>query len=221
MFELPKLPYTYDALEPIIDKETMILHHSKHHQTYLDKFKEQLRSVEHKTISIGKLLKQLNNNPKENKILINNGGGYYNHTFFWYCMSPESSETDINNELREMIDRDFGSLQDMKKQFNQDALKIFGSGWQWLCYNPENKKLVLKSSVNQFNPGFTSNEIPILACDVWEHAYYLKYNNRRGEYLDSWWNVVDYKNLSMFYELFAKQGKIVDFVSNGTILVEE
>ncbi len=188
-FELPKLEYAYDALEPYIDAKTMEIHHSKHHQAYLDKFNSVLETnpqlkfdlAEDILINIDKL----EVNDEDRKVLKNHGGGFVNHAFFWKCMGPEK-QTD--NALVAEINKGFTSVEDFKTSFAKAAMGRFGSGWAWLVRD-ENKELKIYSLPNQDSP-LTLGHEPIFCLDVWEHAYYLKYQNRRAEYIENWWNVL-------------------------------
>jgi len=188
---LPELPYSYDALEPYIDAETMKLHHDKHHAAYvknlndaLDKFPE----LSSKTAE--ELILDLNSIPEEIRIAIrNNGGGHVNHSMFWQIMGP-SKEREPSGQLLEEIKKYFGSLADFKNKFEETGLKRFGSGWVWLVKD-KNGKLDIISTANQDNP-ISEGLSPIIGNDVWEHAYYLKYKNMRADYLKEWWNVVNW-----------------------------
>ena len=188
-FELPKLDYAYDALEPYIDAKTMEFHHSKHHKAYLDKFNEFLERNPHlKFDAAEELLMNLNNlslNEQDKKILQNHGGGYVNHAFFWKMMGPEK---EVNTELVAEITSQFGTMEDFKTKFGQAATGQFGSGWAWLVRDAE-KKMHVYSLPNQDSPLSLGHE-PVLALDVWEHAYYLKYQNKRVDYIENWWNVL-------------------------------
>lgn len=192
MFSLPDLPYDYDALEPFIDARTMELHHSKHHQTYVDKLNAAIKDSEHADKSIEDLMQSLDDLPEDIRSLVrNNGGGHYNHSFFWRIMSQDGGGQPAG-ELADMIVRDFGDFEGFKEQFAAAATGRFGSGWAWLI--EKNGKLEIYSTPNQDSPIMTGTR-PLLGLDVWEHAYYLKYQNRRPEYIDAWWNVVDWKRV--------------------------
>lgn len=188
-FELPKLEYAYDALEPYIDAKTMEIHHTKHHQAYLDKFNAVLeKNPRLKFDSAEELLMNLNSlevSDDDKKILRNHGGGFVNHDFFWKLMGPEK---EIDNNLIEEIKKEFGSIEDFKTSFNKTAVSHFGSGWVWLVRD-EHKELKIYSLPNQDSP-LTLGHQPVLGNDVWEHAYYLKYQNKRAEYVENWWNVL-------------------------------
>lgn len=190
MFQLPDLPYAYDALEPYIDARTMELHHGKHHQTYVDKLNAAIDGTEYERMSIEDLLQQLDKLPDTIKTVVrNNGGGHYNHSFFWECMAP-ATKRQPTGTLLELINVSFGSLDNFKEQFAAVAVGRFGSGWVWLTRTGDT--LVISSSPNQDSP-IMDGIAPVLGLDVWEHAYYLKYQNKRPDYIDAWWNVVNWE----------------------------
>ena len=190
---LPELPYGYDALEPHIDARTMEIHHSKHHNTYVSNLNAALEK--HPDLgdkSAEYLIKNLKSVPEEIRGSVrNNGGGHVNHSLFWTCMSHGGGGAP-SGKLAEAIDATFGSFDSFKEAFAAAGATRFGSGWAWLCVNSE--KLVVTSTPNQDNP-LSDGLIPILGLDVWEHAYYLKYQNRRPDYIKAWWNVVDWKRV--------------------------
>ena len=187
--QLPPLPYDYGAMEPWIDRETMMLHHDKHHQAYVDKLNAVLAShPELQDQPLEDLLRRLDSLsiPETDKnALRNHGGGHLNHSFFWKVMDPKNQR---DEKLVAQIEKDFGSVEKFKEMFTAAAANHFGSGWAWLVED-ENKKLQVYSLPNQDSP-LTKNHVPLLTIDVWEHAYYLKYQNRRAEYIKAWWNVV-------------------------------
>lgn len=189
MITLPSLSYPYDALEPFIDEETMRIHHTKHHQAYIDKLNTLLEShPDLQTESVEQLLSKLNSlslADKDKTILRNFGGGHSNHAFFWTILGPKK---EINTDLQEKIEKKFGSVDAFKEAFTQGALSHFGSGWMWLVEN-KNHELELLSLPNQDSP-YTNGLTPILTLDLWEHAYYLKYQNKKAEYIKNWWNIV-------------------------------
>ena len=189
-FKLPELNYSYEALEPHIDALTMETHHSKHHAGYVTKLNEALEgNTNLLNLDIKELMKQLNQLPEEVQTAVrNNGGGHYNHTIFWELMSP-NPQSEPSGELATLINETFGSLQGFKDQFKQKALGQFGSGWAWLII--ENGKLSVVSTPNQDNPISDGKEV-LMGIDVWEHAYYLKYLNKRPDYVDAWWKVLDW-----------------------------
>ena len=203
MFELPKLPYAYDALEPHIDAKTMETHHSKHHAAYtnnLNKALEGRKEFEGKTAE--EILSDLNAIPEDiRQAVINNGGGFVNHNLFWTILSPNGGG-EPTGELKEAIDKTFGSFDEFKTQFNQAAATVFGSGWAWLVVN-QNKELEIVKTQNQNTP-ISDGKTPILGVDVWEHAYYLKYQNRRAEYLDAIWNVLNWDEVLKLYQEAVK-----------------
>jgi len=188
-YELPKLPYAYDALEPYLDAETMRIHHDKHHQAYLDKFNAVMEKYpDLQGQAVENLLTGLDNLPvsSEDKMKIKNqGGGYLNHNLFWEAMSPKKQ---IDEKLAEEIKAQFGGLEEFKKKFSEVAVNHFASGWVWLVRD-QNDRLQSYSLSNQDSPYALGHE-PILLLDVWEHAYYLKYQNRRAEFIEAWWNAV-------------------------------
>ena len=187
-FELPQLPYAYDALEPHIDARTMEIHHSKHHAGYTSKLNAALEGTELE----GKDIETLLRDHSDNGALRNNGGGFWNHNLFWACMSPDGGGQP-SGALGEAIDRDFGSFDAFKDAFAKAAATRFGSGWAWLCVI--DGKLEVCSSANQDNPlmpGVGCGGHPILGLDVWEHAYYLNYQNRRPDYINAFFEVVDW-----------------------------
>jgi Fe-Mn family superoxide dismutase len=188
-FELPQLGYAHDALEPHIDARTMEIHHGKHHAGYTSKLNAAIEGTDMEGLSIEELLAK----HSDNGAIRNNGGGYYNHCLFWEVMSPNGGGAPTG-ELAAAIDDAFGSLDAMKEQFNAAAATRFGSGWAWLCVN--GGKLEICSSANQDNPlmpGVGCGGHPIIGLDVWEHAYYLNYQNRRPDYISAFWNVINWE----------------------------
>ena len=200
--EVPALPYDYTALEPHIDEATMKLHHDKHHQAYVTN----LNAAIEKHPELGQhtpedLLKNLDTLPDDVKGPIrNNGGGHVNHTMFWEIMGPNGGG-EPTGAIGEQITKDFGSFEDFKKLFNETTAKQFGSGWGWLIF--DSGKLKITTTPNQDNP-ISQGKLPILGNDVWEHAYYLKYNNRRPEYLAAWWNTVNWTAVNKRFEQALK-----------------
>jgi len=197
-FELPPLPYAYDALEPTIDQETMTLHHDKHHKAYTDKLNEFVEgdsALQGK--SIEEIMGALSGKPAG---LRNNGGGYWNHDFFWKSMSGEGKQP--SGALKDAIEAKWGSVDDFKEQFNAAGVGQFGSGWVWLIVGQDGE-LAITSTPNQDNPLMDVVDVkgtPILGNDVWEHAYYISYRNVRPDYLKAWWNVVDWDVAGQRYE---------------------
>ena len=193
--ELPGLPYDHDALEPHIDAETMRIHHSKHHQGYVNNLNAALeKHPELADKSLEELLGDLDSVPQDIRTAVrNNGGGHANHSLFWPCMAPGSGGTP-SGELADAIDSAFGSFDAFAEIFSKAAATRFGSGWAWLCVD-ESGGLVVTSTANQDNP-VSEGLKPILGLDVWEHAYYLNYQNRRPDYVKAWWNVVNWEQVS-------------------------
>ena len=200
-FELPNLPYAYDALEPHIDARTMEIHHGKHHAGYTSK----LNAAVAGTALEGSCIEDLLANHTENAAIRNNGGGFFNHTLFWNSMSPNGGGKP-SGELAEAIDRDFGSYEALVEEFSKAAATRFGSGWAWLCVCDEGK-LCVCSSANQDNPlmpGIGCGCTPIMGLDVWEHAYYLNYQNRRPDYVSAFFNVADWNAIAERYASASK-----------------
>ena len=196
-FELPKLPYDYAALEPYIDAQTMQLHHDKHHATYVSKLNAALEGHEFANLSIEDVISRLNEVPEAKRTAVrNNGGGHINHTMFWELMTPGGSK-EPTGELATAINAKFGSFSAFKDAFNDAGAKRFGSGWAWLVLD-KGGNLAVTSTANQDSPLIDGN-FPILGNDVWEHAYYLKYQNRRPEYLSAWWNVLNWDVVAKRY----------------------
>lgn len=195
-FELPELEYAYDALEPTIDKETMEIHHSKHHNTYVTNLNKAVEGTELEGKSLEELVKKVDSLPEDVKTAVrNNGGGHYNHSLFWQLLTPE--QKDIPAELKEAIEEKFGSVDSFKEKFEAAAAGRFGSGWAWLVVG--NDGLEITSTPNQDNP-LSEGKTPVFGVDVWEHAYYLKYQNRRPEYLGAIWNVVNWEKVNELYQ---------------------
>lgn len=192
---LPDLPYSYDALEPSIDARTMEIHHGKHHQGYVNNLNAALENhPELQEKSVEDLISDLNSIPENIRNAVrNNGGGHANHSLFWPCMGPDGVGTP-EGELADAINSAFGSFDDFKDQFSKAAATRFGSGWAWLCVD-NNGDLVVTSTPNQDNP-ISEGLKPVLGLDVWEHAYYLNYQNRRPDYVSSWWNVVNWNQVA-------------------------
>ncbi|RKT49955.1 Fe-Mn family superoxide dismutase [Azonexus fungiphilus] len=200
-FSLAPLPYPADALEPYIDRTTMEIHHGRHHAAYVNNLNTQAKTTpELAALSLTALQGQIS---RFGPAVRNNGGGHYNHDLFWQLMAPEGQRGKPSPALETAINTAFGSLEEMKKRFDQAALSRFGSGWAWLIVTPD-KKLAVTSTANQDNPLMDLPGIdrgtPILALDVWEHAYYLKYQNRRADYATNWWYVVNWNEVSKRYE---------------------
>ncbi len=196
-FKLPDLPYPSNALEPYIDAKTMEIHHDKHHAGYTSKLNDAIAGTDMEGKSIEEILKNVNGNT----VVRNNGGGYYNHCMFWEIMSPKGGGKP-SGDLSEAINKAFGSLDAFKEKFSNAAATRFGSGWAWLCVQ-SGGKLEICSSPNQDNPlmpGVGCGGIPILGLDVWEHAYYLKYQNKRPDYIDAFFNVINWDEVAKRYK---------------------
>src|SRR3989344_720331 len=198
IFELPKLKYEYGALEPWIDAKTMEIHYTKHHQAYLDKLNKAVEGTELDNKEINEILSDIENIPGNiRNAVVNNGGGYANHSLFWQIMSPNGGALP-NNSLIKAINAKWKSFNNFKQDFSNASLGLFGSGWIWLVID-ESKELEIVSTKNQDSP-ISDGKIPILCLDVWEHAYYLKYQNKRADYISAWWNVVNWKKVEELFE---------------------
>lgn len=196
-FTLAPLPYAHDALEPHFDTLTMQIHHGKHHQAYVDNLNKAIAGTEHENKTIEELVAQAG---KISVAVRNNGGGHWNHTFFWESLAPNAGGAP-SGELAEAINKTFGSFDAFKEKFATAGMTRFGSGWAWLCVNAQ-KELCICSSPNQDNPLMDVAECPgtpLLGVDVWEHAYYLKYQNRRADYLSAFWNVISWDKIAARY----------------------
>ena len=192
-YEVPPLPYDYNALEPHIDEQTMRLHHDKHHQTYVDKANAALEGTEWADRPVEDVLQNLDRLPDDKRTVVrNNGGGHYNHTLFWQWMSP-SGGGEPSGELADAIESAFGGFDAFKEQLSTAATNHFGSGWGWLVW--DGSSLSVTTTPNQDAP-IMQGQTPILGIDVWEHSYYLKYQNRRPEYIQAWWNVVNWDKVA-------------------------
>lgn len=210
-FTLPNLDYEYNALEPYIDQETMITHHTKHHQAYTDKFNTALKNnPELFEKSAEEIITNLADVPEDIRTAVqNNGGGYVNHSLFWKILGPQTKENnEPTGELKTAIEKDFGSVEKFKEAFEQAATTQFGSGWAWLTVQRSQQgneqksdavKLVVSKTTNQDSP-LTQGRTPILCIDVWEHAYYLKYKNKRPEYIKAFWNIVNWNAVAELYK---------------------
>jgi Fe-Mn family superoxide dismutase len=195
-YQVPPLPYDYDALEPHIDAQTMTLHHDKHHQAYVDKANDALAGGPFDGKPIEEVIANLGDVPEDKRAAVrNNGGGHLNHSLFWESMSPNGGGAP-DGDLGSAIDAAFGSFDAFKEQFEAAGVARFGSGWAWLVVDGGTLKIT--STANQDSP-LTDGQTPLLGNDVWEHAYYLKYQNRRPEYLKAWWNVVDWGRVAERY----------------------
>src|SRR3989344_5953573 len=196
-FTLPELPYEYNDLEPYIDAKTMELHHTKHHQTYIDKLNTAVKGTDLENKEIEDILKDINNVPEKIRMaVINHGGGHANHSLFWQLMTSEKQEP--SEELIGEIENAFGSFDEFKEKFTNTALSRFGSGWAWLILNSEGE-LEINSTPNQDSPLMDEN-IPVLGLDVWEHAYYLKYQNKRPDYISAFFNIINWQKVEELLE---------------------
>ncbi|PWU04670.1 MAG: superoxide dismutase [Mn] [Verrucomicrobia bacterium] len=210
-YELPKLNYSYEAFEPHIDAKTMEIHYTKHHQAYVNKLNEAISSVGYDAPkNVDDLISDLNKVPEKIRTAVrNNGGGHANHSFFWEILSPKGAQ-EPKGTLAEAIKKAFGSFDAFKEKFSDAAAKRFGSGWAWLCVDPKDKSLIILSTPNQDSPlmkGIAETvAIPILGLDVWEHAYYLKYQNKRPDYIAAFWKIVNWDKVEENYQKAIKGG---------------
>ncbi len=196
-FTLPKLEYAYNALEPHIDARTMEIHHTKHHQAYIDNLNKAIAGTDAEKLSIEEICRNVSKYPVAVR---NNGGGHYNHTLFWQLMAPNAGGEPVG-EIAQAINKTFQSFDNFKSQFSQAAMGRFGSGWAWLVVDA-NKNLVIGSTPNQDNTLMDISELkglPVLGIDVWEHAYYLNYQNRRADYVQAFFNVINWKKVNELY----------------------
>jgi Fe-Mn family superoxide dismutase len=198
-FSLPKLPYDFGALEPNIDAKTMEIHHGKHHAAYIAKLNDAVKGTRYETVSIEDIIKNVTE--KDAAAIRNNGGGHYNHAMFWESMAPNGTKLS-NTKFITAMDASFGSFEKMKELFVSNAKNVFGSGWTWICMD-KNKNLMITNTPNQDNPLMTNivktNGIPILGLDVWEHAYYLKYQNNRADYINKFFNLINWNKVEERY----------------------
>lgn len=207
-FQLPQLPYSYDALEPHIDAETMKIHHTKHHQGYTDKLNAAIKGTTLEEMPIEHILSQVSEYPAAVR---NNGGGFYNHSLFWKILSPNGGGQPKDGELQKAIKRRFQNFDQFKTELKEAAANRFGAGWAWLCVQPNTGEVFITSTPNQDNPLMdvaTDKGIPILGIDVWEHAYYLKYKNARPEYIDAFFNIIDWQKVEEYYQA-ARENSLV------------
>ena len=202
--ELPPLPYAFEALEPTIDAQTMEIHHDKHHQAYVTNLNAALEGTEWADRPVEQVIENLEAIPDDKRAAVrNNGGGHVNHTFFWQIMKPGGGG-DPSGALGDAIGDTFGDPDQLKAQVNDAGVKRFGSGWTWLVW--DGTGLAVKSTPNQDNPMMDSDDVPLLGIDVWEHAYYLKYQNRRPDYLAAWWDVVNWDEVARRFEAARGRG---------------
>jgi Fe-Mn family superoxide dismutase len=196
-YSVPPLPYDYNALEPHIDELTMQVHHDKHHQAYVDKANGALQGTEWEDKPVEEVLRNLGSLPSDKQgVVRNNGGGHYNHSLFWESMSPDGGG-EPSGALAQAIEAAFGSFSDFQAKLKDAGVNRFGSGWSWLIH--DGSGLAVVSTPNQDNP-VSDNQTPLLGVDVWEHAYYLKYQNRRPDYIDAWWNTVNWGKVAERFE---------------------
>lgn len=202
-FQLPPLGYAYNALEPYIDSQTMEIHHSKHHAAYVKNLNEAIKGTKFEQMSLEEILKSITS--KDTKIR-NNAGGHYNHSFFWKIISP-SENKNPSPQLLQAVEKQFGSIEKLQEAFNEKAKSLFGSGWTWLLYSKK-RGLFIENTPNQDNFAmkniYKDTASPIIGLDVWEHAYYLKYQNRRNEYIQAFWNVLNWKEIENNYDKALK-----------------
>lgn len=199
----PDLPYAYDALEPVIDRQTVEIHYDKHHRGYFNNFKKAIAGTDLETKSVYSIFADID---KVSAAVRNNAGGFYNHVLYWSNLSPDGGAMP-SGELLEAITRSFGSYEAFVQKFNEAAKTRFGSGWAWLSVDPASKELFISSTANQDNPLMSSEEkqgFPLLGMDVWEHAYYLKYQNKRADYVESFWNKVNWQDVQSRYAEYFK-----------------
>lgn len=222
MFSLPSLKYGYNELEPHVDEATMFEHHDFHHKAYVSNLNMLVEKVGYKGEGLVHLLtKTIRDTSVEDAVrtgIWNHGGGHYNHSLFWVLMKKDSKIEEMVESLRAMVARDFGSVEKFKGEFSARAVKVFGSGWAWLVYDKMCKKLEIMTTLNQDTPfGTDENKLPVLGLDVWEHAYYLQYKHARNEYVEKWWNVVDWANVSRLFEKYSLNDAIIRVGDDGTI----
>ncbi len=205
-YEVPALPYDYNALEPHVDEATMRVHHDKHHQAYVDKANAALEGTGQEGKPVEEVLRALDSLPADKQGPVrNNAGGHHNHTLFWEWMSPDGGGEPAG-ELAEAINSTFGSFDDFRAKFKEAGINRFGSGWAWLVW--DGSSLAVTSTANQDSP-LMEGRTPLLGCDVWEHAYYLRYQNRRPDYLAAWWNVVNWPKVAELYAAAGRTGATV------------
>jgi superoxide dismutase, Fe-Mn family len=196
MHTLPELPYKKDALEPFIDLRTMDIHHGKHHQGYVTKLNKALEGTDLVNIDVKELLQKLHSLPEKIRTAVqNNGGGHFNHSLFWTIMGPGKGGTP-QGKIGELLTKTFGSFENFKEEFGKTALNVFGSGWAWLVVDKGELKVM--KTANQNSP-ISQGITPLLGLDVWEHAYYIKHANKRGDYVKNWWNIVNWEEVEKRY----------------------
>lgn len=208
-YSLNRLPYGYKDLEPYIDEQTMIIHHTKHHQGYIQNLNKAIQGTEAEKLPLEEILKNISKYPS---VVRNNAGGHYNHDLFWTILTPDKNKVP-SKRFMDAVKQHFGSIDSMKSLMSREGMSRFGSGWVWLSVD-EKKKLFISSTPNQDNPLMDVADkrgTPILGIDVWEHAYYLKYQNKRGDYLSAIWNVINWEEVSRRYEMLVPKGKFDDW----------
>ncbi len=207
--QLPELPWAIEALEPNYKKSTLEFHYGKHHNAYVTKLNAALEAApDFANLPIEELMTKINEIPEEKRqAVINNGGGHYNHTLFWNILGPNAGG-EASGEIAEQINKDFGSFEDMKKEFAAKAAACFGSGWTWLTWCPENQKLVIENSANQENCLMNSKRKPLMVIDVWEHAYYLEHQNLRPQWIETFWKLVNWQAVNQNFAN-AKAGQTI------------
>ncbi len=204
--ELPPLPYAYNALEPVIDEQTMRIHHKRHHAAYVDGLNQAIAGTPFENMDLARLLSRLYKVPRHIRGAVrNSGGGHANHSLFWKMMSPDGGGAP-GGVLAAAIDRAFGRFEDFRETFGRVALGRFGSGWVWLVLRLDSS-LRICGLPSQDNPYMQTGDVPLLGLDLWEHAYYLKYQNRRADYVGNWWNIVDWEAVASRYEAALEQRK--------------
>lgn len=216
-YKLPDLPYEHKEFEPVISEEIMKLHHLKHHQNYVNGLNVLLKELEEPECHIGELITLINKDitidKKIKKKILFNAGGHYNHSLYWKCMTK--LVTSPNIPLTQQIERDFGSMEEFKEKHLASILATYEVGWNFLCYDIKNKKLTFFSTAQHGTP-FEHDLFPILACDLWEHAWYLKYKVSKKDFLTAWMDLINWDNVSVFYDI-AVQNRIVDFLPDGNV----
>lgn len=224
-FKKPNLLYEYNALEPYIDTETMKFHHEKHHTAYVNGLSSLPDSMSCNTKLhdfLSNLMKNSGLSESEKEILSKHGGGHYNHSLFWEYMAPGANDTKMSSLVKDRIVNDFGSLDKFKDQFNKSSITVFGSGWCWWVYNMESKHSEIITTKDQINPiMLNKNYVCLLGLDVWEHAYYLKFQSRRAEYVETWWKVVNWELVSKIHDELAVNNKQVVLSTDGYIVFEK
>lgn len=220
-FKRPELSYSYSSLEPSIDAETMEVHHTKHHEAYVTGLNK-LSNAMPPGLSLYKMLAGVVDNDgikdTDKEILFKFGGGHYNHSLFWEYLSSESGVEDISEILMDRIKTDFGSLEELQAKFDKEAVSVFGSGWAWWIYDHSQKKTRVVATKDQMNPVMQNKDaVCLLGLDVWEHAYYLKYQNKRAEYVAQFWNVVNWRKVSLIHDNLCIAGKPLEITDDGYI----